>query len=68
MVGVDGTPTHTDWYDDLDYRLPQVKDLTNGVCRNKALDEDDCNGVVGATPSSRVIITRADNRQLSSNY
>ncbi|OCF98320.1 hypothetical protein [Gilliamella apicola] len=36
------------------YRVPNVKDLTNASCRGRDIDPDDCQGAVGATPSSPV--------------
>ncbi|NUF48337.1 hypothetical protein [Gilliamella sp. ESL0250] len=44
-------PTHAEWCDGLGYRLPKVKDLTNAFCRG--FDRHECQGAVGATPSSK---------------
>ncbi|OTQ54472.1 hypothetical protein DKK77_07095, partial [Gilliamella apis] len=39
------------WCNNIGYHLPNIRDLTNGSCRGLN-SEDDCNGVVEATPSS----------------
>ncbi|OTQ61779.1 hypothetical protein, partial [Gilliamella apis] len=39
------------WCNNIGYHLPNVRDLTNGSCRILN-SEDDCNGLVEATPSS----------------
>ncbi|MWN89502.1 hypothetical protein GQ597_02075 [Gilliamella sp. Pra-s65] len=39
------------WCNSLGYRLAKVKDLTNAVCSGW-MSESDCQGAVGATPSS----------------
>ncbi|WP_141673020.1 hypothetical protein [Gilliamella sp. App6-5] len=45
---------HAMWCNVFGYRLPKVKDLTNAVCLDYDHDPDnyECNGAVGATPSS----------------
>ena len=43
------------WCNNIGYRLPNIRDLTNGSCRenlDKEFEDGYCNGVVDATPSS----------------
>ncbi|MBI0155491.1 hypothetical protein [Gilliamella sp. W8128] len=39
------------WCNNIGYRLPKVRDLTNAVCQGWS-SRDHCEGAVGATPSS----------------